>query len=238
MVKTQNDKSKFGFLKTRPWRKPSRTSKPQRERETMAVSSFQCPTIFSSSSISGFQCRSDPDLVGSPVGGSSRRRVNVTAGIASSFAGDGGLSSRILRFPPNFVRQLSIKARRNCSNIGVAQIVAAKWSNNPSSGLPSAAAAAAASSASAVSSAASAAAASSAAAAPVAAVPPVVLKSVDEEVVVAEEGIREKIGSVQLTDSKHSFLSSDGSLTVHAGTSLSARSILQSFLVGFWAFRI
>nr|BAH57133.1 AT3G01120 [Arabidopsis thaliana] len=156
----------------------------------MAVSSFQCPTIFSSSSISGFQCRSDPDLVGSPVGGSSRRRVHASAGISSSFTGDAGLSSRILRFPPNFVRQLSIKARRNCSNIGVAQIVAAKWSNNPSS------------------------------AAPVAAAPPVVLKSVDEEVVVAEEGIREKIGSVQLTDSKHSFLSSDGSLTVHAGERL------------------
>lgn len=156
----------------------------------MAVSSFQCPTIFSSSSISGFQCRSDPDLVGSPVGGSSRRRVHASAGISSSFTGDAGLSSRILRFPPNFVRQLSIKARRNCSNIGVAQIVAAKWSNNPS------------------------------AAAPVAAAPPVVLKSVDEEVVVAEEGIREKIGSVQLTDSKHSFLSSDGSLTVHAGERL------------------
>lgn len=182
----------------------------------MAVSSFQCPTIFSSSSISGFQCRSDPDLVGSPVGGSSRRRVNVTAGIGSSF-GDGGLSSRILRFPPNFVRQLSIKARRNCSNIGVAQIVAAKWSNNPASGLPSAAAAASNSSASAVSSAAAAAAAASA---PAATVPPVVLKGVDEEVVVAE-GIRE-IGSVQLedlTNKKPSFLSSDGSLTVHAGTS-------------------
>lgn len=29
------------------------------------------------------------------------------------------------RFPPNFVRQSSIKARRNCSNIGVAQVVAA-----------------------------------------------------------------------------------------------------------------
>lgn len=41
-----------------------------------------------------------------------------------------GLSSAlILRFPPNFVRQLSTKARRNCSNIGVAQIVAASWSN-------------------------------------------------------------------------------------------------------------
>ncbi|XP_020600256.1 probable cystathionine gamma-synthase 2 [Phalaenopsis equestris] len=36
----------------------------------------------------------------------------------------------ILRFPPNFVRQLSNKARRNCSNIGVAQIVAASWSND------------------------------------------------------------------------------------------------------------
>lgn len=122
----------------------------------------------------------------------------------------------ILRFPPNFVRQLSIKARRNCSNIGVAQIVAAKWSNNPASGLPSAAAAA--SSASAVSSTAAAAAASSAAAAAASATfPPVVLESIDEEVVVAE-GIRE-IGSVQLKDSKPSFLSSDGSLTVHAGTS-------------------
>jgi len=40
------------------------------------------------------------------------------------------MSSLILRFPPNFVRQLSNKARRNCSNIGVAQIVAASWSNN------------------------------------------------------------------------------------------------------------
>lgn len=111
----------------------------------------------------------------------------------------------ILRFPPNFVRQLSIKARRNCSNIGVAQIVAAKWSNNPSSGLPSAAAAAAASSASAT-----------AASAPAAAAPSVVaLNGADEEVVVAE-GARE-IGLKK--DSKPSFLSSDGSLTVHAGTS-------------------
>uniref|UniRef100_A0A0E0D1D8 plant cystathionine gamma-synthase n=1 Tax=Oryza meridionalis TaxID=40149 RepID=A0A0E0D1D8_9ORYZ len=38
-------------------------------------------------------------------------------------------SATILRFPPNFVRQLSTKARRNCSNIGVAQIVAAAWSD-------------------------------------------------------------------------------------------------------------
>ncbi|KAM0846430.1 hypothetical protein ACQ4PT_055678 [Festuca glaucescens] len=51
-----------------------------------------------------------------------------------SFAGDnsGALTSAtILRFPPNFVRQLSTKARRNCSNIGVAQIVAAAWSDRP-----------------------------------------------------------------------------------------------------------
>ena len=165
----------------------------------MAVSSFQCPTIFS---IPSFQCRSDPDLVGSPIGGSSRRRFNPTAGMPSPFTGGGRMSSMILRFPPNFVRQLSIKARRNCSNIGVAQIVAAKWSNNPASELPPAAAAASS--------------ASAAASAPAAAVPPVALNGADEEVVAAE-GIRE-IGSVQLKDSKPSFLSSDGSLAVHAGT--------------------
>ena len=152
----------------------------------MAVLSFQSPTNFSASSIPG----------------SSRRRFDSTAGSPSSFTGDGPISSMILRFPPNFVRQLSIKARRNCSNIGVAQIVAAKWSNNPSSGLPPAAAAASS--------------ASAAASAPAAAVPPVALNGVDEEVAAAE-GIRE-IGSVQLKDSKPSFLSSDGSLAVHAGT--------------------
>ncbi|CAI9763440.1 unnamed protein product [Fraxinus pennsylvanica] len=41
-----------------------------------------------------------------------------------------GLSSLIFRFPPNFMRQLSNKARRMCSNIGVAQVAAASWSNN------------------------------------------------------------------------------------------------------------
>ncbi|RRT71270.1 hypothetical protein B296_00001990 [Ensete ventricosum] len=39
-------------------------------------------------------------------------------------------SAHILRFLPNFVRQLSTKARRNCRNIGVAQAVAASWSNS------------------------------------------------------------------------------------------------------------
>ncbi|KAG6529209.1 cystathionine gamma-synthase 1, chloroplastic-like [Zingiber officinale] len=62
--------------------------------------------------------------------------------LAASAAGDRGsasstvprvFSAPIPRFPPNFVRQLSNKARRNCSNIGVAQIVAASWSNSSSS---------------------------------------------------------------------------------------------------------
>ncbi len=39
---------------------------------------------------------------------------------------------RIPRLPPNIVRQLSIKARRNCSNIGVAQVVAASATDRPS----------------------------------------------------------------------------------------------------------
>ncbi|VAH91577.1 unnamed protein product [Triticum turgidum subsp. durum] len=55
--------------------------------------------------------------------------ATVSFSSPASFAGDnsGALTSAtILRFPPNFVRQLSTKARRNCSNIGVAQIVAAE----------------------------------------------------------------------------------------------------------------
>ena len=43
-----------------------------------------------------------------------------------------GLSSRSVffdvRFPLIFVRQFSTKARKNCGNIGVAQVVAASWS--------------------------------------------------------------------------------------------------------------
>lgn len=47
----------------------------------------------------------------------------------------------ITRFPPNFVRQASIKARRNCSNIGVAQVVAASATdcNTPASAVAAAA---------------------------------------------------------------------------------------------------
>ncbi|XP_020257363.1 cystathionine gamma-synthase 1, chloroplastic-like [Asparagus officinalis] len=50
-----------------------------------------------------------------------------------SFNGYGLSSALILKFPPKFVRQLSNKARRNCGNIGVAQVVAASWANYPSS---------------------------------------------------------------------------------------------------------
>ncbi|KAL6009049.1 cAMP-dependent protein kinase regulatory subunit Cgs1 [Asimina triloba] len=94
---------------------------------------------------SSFECRSD--------GSGNPKPEKVKASLRSALLrGDGGagassrLSSLILRFPPNFVRQLSIKARRNCSNIGVAQIVAASWSNPvpPPSAVDGAAAAAAA----------------------------------------------------------------------------------------------
>jgi len=58
--------------------------------------------------------------------------VSLTPQVVFSTESGGALSSAtILRFPPNFVRQLSTKARRNCSNIGVAQIVAAAWSDCP-----------------------------------------------------------------------------------------------------------
>ncbi|KAF3444790.1 hypothetical protein FNV43_RR14483 [Rhamnella rubrinervis] len=88
----------------------------------------------SSRLLTSFECRPDPDLSGVPrhhKPGSGR----FTGGIGYAPAGSvafNGLSSLIFKFPPNFVRQLSTKARRNCSNIGVAQIVAASWSNNNS----------------------------------------------------------------------------------------------------------
>ncbi len=109
------------------------------------------------------------------------------------------MSSLILKFPPNFVRQLSTKGRRNCSNIGVAQVVAASWSNNSSAGIPSAAA--------------------NAAAAAIPAAEPVELITGDEVAVV--DGLKEN-EHVQLDDLTNnlkysSFLSSDGSLAIHAG---------------------
>ncbi|TYH20203.1 hypothetical protein ES288_A05G412700v1 [Gossypium darwinii] len=161
----------------------------------MAVSSCSfLPRVFNA--YSSFECRSDPDFSGTQTGekpriGSNRR---VTASLFCT--GGGGLSSLIFRFPPNFVRQLSVKARRNCSNIGVAQVVSASWSNGPTSVYPSSAAAAA----------------SQAAAASV---------PVSDDVAVVEGCIDND--SVQIGDSydsKTSFLSSDGSITVHAGERL------------------
>ncbi|GMP28820.1 hypothetical protein CsSME_00004201 [Camellia sinensis var. sinensis] len=156
----------------------------------MAVSSYA--RVFPS-----FQCRSDPDFSGipRPENQSSGRfsRLGESRGLFEA----SGLSSLIFRFPPNFVRQLSIKARRNCSNIGVAQVVAASWSNNQSaSGFSSAAA-----------------------------LSPVEISTGDEEeAVVAVDNVCCNDTNVQidgLIDEKpYSFLSSDGSIAVHAGTFL------------------
>lgn len=99
------------------------------------------------------------------------------------------------------MRQLSTKARRNCSNIGVAQIVAASWSNDkPASGITPAAKAL------------------DAAAAAIS--PPV---AEEEGVVLVDNGSCSE-QNVQIQDLTHakyaSFLSSDGSVAVHAGERL------------------
>ncbi|CAL9093283.1 unnamed protein product [Musa acuminata var. zebrina] len=88
----------------------------------MAISSALClpSTPHSKPYFSATDCRSSDS--------GARPRIEMPA--ASSLRG-GRASPLILRFPPNFVRQLSIKARRNCCNIGVAQIAAASWSNDP-----------------------------------------------------------------------------------------------------------
>ncbi|KAG2714248.1 hypothetical protein I3843_03G020900 [Carya illinoinensis] len=165
----------------------------------MALST--CPRVFS------FESRYVPDFSGAPNIGQGDRKASH-----SRFAGGlkparfhGSLSSLIFRFPPNFVRQLSTKARRNCSNIGVAHIVAASWSNNPTS---SSAAAAAAS------------AASPAATEPI---PPSVDAAAEDGVALIEKEVdRSVIGGLNLElegfpKSKPSVFSSDGSLTIHAG---------------------
>ncbi|RWR78368.1 cystathionine gamma-synthase 1, chloroplastic [Cinnamomum micranthum f. kanehirae] len=95
-----------------------------------------CPSTISAY----FECRSDPDFCYANPNPKNKNKNKSDRANKSSFrhfssaaaaAGGGGYGSGglIFRFPPNFVRQLSIKARRNCSNIGVAQIVAASWSN-------------------------------------------------------------------------------------------------------------
>ncbi|KAK7813550.1 cystathionine gamma-synthase 1, partial [Quercus suber] len=107
----------------------------------MAVSS--CPRVFPSF----FECRSDPEFSGAPkTSGGWQRKPSQSRFFGSRLNSPASAQGAILRFPPNFVRQLSTKARRNCSNIGVAQIVAASWSNNsnPSSPPPAAASSSAA----------------------------------------------------------------------------------------------
>ncbi|OVA12218.1 Cys/Met metabolism [Macleaya cordata] len=106
---------------------------------------------------------------------------------------------RFIRFPPNFVRQLSIKARRNCSNIGVAQVVAASWSNNNNNNItPNVTAL------------------DSAAA-------EIEIPFDDEVVAVDGAGSCKTSNGVQLSGLaalKASFLCSDGSIAVHAGERL------------------
>ncbi|WCJ25696.1 Cystathionine gamma-lyase [Euphorbia peplus] len=159
----------------------------------MAVSSCPCANLFPATAAlsPSFECRSDPSGTDQPT----HARFHSVRNATTPFLG-GGMPSLILRFPPNFVRQLSTKARRNCSNIGVAQIVAASWSDSSAPGVAAANAAAAAS------------------ASAIPAAEPVNLTAGDEEVGMEEVT---QNGSVH---SYSSFLSSDGSLSIHAGERL------------------
>ncbi|KAL0381043.1 UNVERIFIED_CONTAM: Cystathionine gamma-synthase 1, chloroplastic [Sesamum angustifolium] len=157
----------------------------------MAASS--CARAFPS-----FEARSDPDFSRPeiPSAGCCRKPNSPV------LRGAHGLSSLIFKFPPNFVRQLSTKARRNCSNIGVAQVVAASWSNNQAaSGFTPAA--------------------SAVDAAAAAAVAPV---EVETGLVEVAEDASCNAESVKLEGSPSleyaSFLSSDGSVAIHAGERL------------------
>ncbi|KAI8541669.1 hypothetical protein RHMOL_Rhmol08G0080100 [Rhododendron molle] len=161
----------------------------------MAVSS-----TFARVFTSPFECRSDPDFSGAPRPENASSGRTIGAGGARSYGGRGMSSSLILRFPPNFVRQLSTKARRNCSNIGVAQVVAASWSNNPAAAAPAAKAVDAAS----------------------AALAPVEVATGVEEGVLGEESCCNGVKKIEsLSDEKsYSFLSCAGSIAIHAGERL------------------
>ncbi|XP_010258325.1 PREDICTED: cystathionine gamma-synthase 1, chloroplastic [Nelumbo nucifera] len=157
----------------------------------MAVSS--CARV-----IPSFECRSDPDFSGNPRSDkpsfgsfSGKAKSFPIRGLAGASCGSAGLSSLIFKFPPNFVRQLSIKARRNCSNIGVAQVVAASWSNQPAS-VPATSTA-------------------------VNATPAV---DVAAAVVDGDCCNNTDVQFSGLVDSKASFLCSDGTVAVHAGERL------------------
>ncbi|KAI5665606.1 hypothetical protein M9H77_15459 [Catharanthus roseus] len=165
----------------------------------MAVSS--CTKAFPS-----FECRSDPDLSGGISGreistdGRRRFTCKLNSGVLSAHA----LSySSIYRFPPNFVRQLSNKARRNCSNIGVAQIVAASWSNNQPPVSPSTPTAKAVDTAADV-------------------VAPIEIPiGVVAAVVETGDSVCKDVQFKNLANAKYSsFLTSDGSVAIHAGERL------------------
>ncbi|KAF3780339.1 Cystathionine gamma-synthase 1 [Nymphaea thermarum] len=139
-----------------------------------------------SSGSSSFECRSDPELLSGSSSFQRTQRKRISSSLSSSplLMAAGMSSSLIFRFPPNFVRQLSVKSRRNCSNIGVAQIVASAWSNN---GGP-------------------------------------VVSPKDEEKILDPSPCN--ISGVQIGGSAVSqaqFLSSDGSVAVHAGERLGRR---------------
>ncbi|KAI3462920.1 hypothetical protein Pfo_019583 [Paulownia fortunei] len=165
----------------------------------MAMSS--CARAFPS-----FECRSDPDFYRPEIpsagcgGFCGKTKSTCLRGAVAAH----GLSSLIFKFPPNFVRQLSTKARRNCSNIGVAQVVAASWSTNQAASgfVPAAKAVDAAA----------------------AAVAPVEVETGFEEVVGAAEDACCNDENVKLEGAPSfeyaSFLSSDGSVAIHAGERL------------------
>ncbi|KAJ4962103.1 hypothetical protein NE237_022013 [Protea cynaroides] len=163
----------------------------------MAVSC--CGTVLPSS----FDCRPDPHFSTNPPRPGTKNEsqsLPFRGGSASSPFFSSG-RSLILKFPPNFVRQLSTKARRNCSNIGVAQFVAASWSNNPSSAEP----------------------ASTTAVNPTTAAPLEDINVFDGAQQVVDGDFGNGSSHVQFKGSaalKASFLRSDGSLSVHAGERL------------------
>lgn len=175
----------------------------------MAVSS--CSRVFPSF----FECRSDPEFSGAPKTSGGWQRKPSQSRFFGSRLNSTSAQGAILRFPPNFVRQLSTKARRNCSNIGVAQIVAASWSNNsnPSSPPPAAASS------------------SAAAAAATAATEPIAPIGDDVALLGKEEDLKANVNlelpletedkEEALPIPKLSIFSCDGSLAIHAGTTLS-----------------
>ncbi|KAL5571652.1 hypothetical protein UlMin_021249 [Ulmus minor] len=79
---------------------------------------YVCPMVFAS-----FECQSDPKFSSYPchkkLGSTWLKGLIVCL---RTRVVTHGFYSLISRFPPNFVRQLSTKVRRNCSNIGIVQI--------------------------------------------------------------------------------------------------------------------